>query len=152
MTNFEDSFIPIWKPKNIYSNDIVKIVRKKYNVKAGHAGTLDPFAEGVLIVCTGAKTKEIDKLHLEEKKYLGTIGALSLIKEKDKRPFLLMNGDVVANINFDAHWASIDDKNINTRSQEMIVETKSSPASNDGNTNSLTNTKITQIIAIGKKK
>ena len=39
--------------------------------------------------------------YLEEKKYLGTIGALSLIKEKDKRSFLLMNGDVVANINFD---------------------------------------------------
>ena len=73
MSDFKDTFIPIWKPKDIYSNDIVKVVRKKYNVKAGHAGTLDPFAEGVLIICTGTKTKEIDKLHLEEKKYLAGI-------------------------------------------------------------------------------
>ena len=64
MSDFKNTFIPIWKPKDIYSNDVVKVVRKKYNVKAGHVGTLDPFAEGVLIVCTGNKTKEIDKLQL----------------------------------------------------------------------------------------
>ena len=33
MSDFKNTFIPIWKPKDIYSNDIVKVVRKKYNVK-----------------------------------------------------------------------------------------------------------------------
>ena len=39
--------------------------------------------------------------YIEEKKYLGTFGALSLMVSKEEKPFLLMNGDVVANINFD---------------------------------------------------
>ena len=73
MGNLENKLIPVWKPKNIYSNDIVKFIREKYNVKAGHAGTLDPFAEGVLIICTGSKTKTIEQSQLLDKKYLALI-------------------------------------------------------------------------------
>ena len=46
--------------------------QKLPNIKVGHAGTLDPLATGLLIVCTGAFTKEIDKLQTLEKEYTGT--------------------------------------------------------------------------------
>lgn len=39
--------------------------------KIGHAGTLDPLATGVLIICTGKNTKRIDEFHLLEKEYTG---------------------------------------------------------------------------------
>lgn len=42
-------------------------------VKTGHAGTLDPLATGVLILCTGRKTKEIESLQLHEKEYTATL-------------------------------------------------------------------------------
>ncbi len=45
---------------------------KKVNVKIGHAGTLDPLATGLLIVCTGKKTKTINELMGMEKEYTGT--------------------------------------------------------------------------------
>ena len=42
-------------------------------VKIGHAGTLDPLATGVLILCTGKKTKEIERLQLHSKEYTATL-------------------------------------------------------------------------------
>ena len=42
-------------------------------VKTGHAGTLDPLATGVLILCTGKKTKEIERLQLHDKEYTATL-------------------------------------------------------------------------------
>lgn len=42
-------------------------------VKTGHAGTLDPLATGVLILCTGKKTKEIERLQLHIKEYTATL-------------------------------------------------------------------------------
>lgn len=42
-------------------------------VKTGHAGTLDPLATGVLILCTGKKTKEIEKLQYHSKEYTATL-------------------------------------------------------------------------------
>ena len=42
-------------------------------VKIGHAGTLDPLATGVLILCTGKKTKEIERLQLHDKEYTATL-------------------------------------------------------------------------------
>lgn len=55
------------------SFDIVYKVRKAINVKkVGHAGTLDPMATGLLIVCTGKKTKEISEFRGLDKTYAGT--------------------------------------------------------------------------------
>ena len=42
-------------------------------VKTGHAGTLDPLATGVLILCTGRKTKEIERLQYHSKEYTATL-------------------------------------------------------------------------------
>lgn len=68
------------KPYRWTSFDAVKKIRgaiqrrlgvKKF--KVGHAGTLDPLATGVLIVCTGAATKSIDTLQAGEKEYIATL-------------------------------------------------------------------------------
>ncbi len=53
-----------WKMKNVIG---IK------NIKVGHAGTLDPLATGLLILCTGKKTKTIDTFMGLEKSYSGTI-------------------------------------------------------------------------------
>ena len=66
--------ILIDKPVNWTSFDVVAKLRRLINVKkVGHAGTLDPLATGLLIVCTGKKTKEIANYQEQRKKYIGII-------------------------------------------------------------------------------
>lgn len=69
----EGQLILIDKPYGKTSFQAVKHV--KYNAKVkkvGHAGTLDPLATGLLIICTGKWTKKITNLQLQEKEYTGT--------------------------------------------------------------------------------
>lgn len=68
------------KPLTWTSFDVVNKVRGTIKhtfgikkIKVGHAGTLDPLATGVLIICTGKKTKTIESLQAEMKTYTGTI-------------------------------------------------------------------------------
>ncbi|MEC7863429.1 MAG: tRNA pseudouridine(55) synthase TruB [Bacteroidota bacterium] len=68
------------KPFGWSSFDVVKkvkyLIRKRYGlkkIKVGHAGTLDPLATGLLIVCTGKFTKKIPEIQDQEKTYTGTI-------------------------------------------------------------------------------
>lgn len=62
------------KPVNWTSFDVVARIRRLTKVKkVGHAGTLDPLATGLLIVCTGKKTKEIFNYQEQRKKYTGII-------------------------------------------------------------------------------
>jgi tRNA pseudouridine55 synthase len=62
------------KPLNWTSFDVVNKVRNETRVKkVGHAGTLDPLATGLLILCTGTFTKKIDTYQAQEKEYTGTI-------------------------------------------------------------------------------
>jgi tRNA pseudouridine55 synthase len=66
--------ILIDKPFGWTSFHVVHKIRNAVRVrKAGHAGTLDPLATGLLIICTGKKTKEISKYQDMEKTYTGTI-------------------------------------------------------------------------------
>ncbi len=66
------------KPYHWSSFDVVNKVRisiKHYchkKIKVGHAGTLDPLATGLVIVCTGAYTKRIEEVQGEDKEYTGT--------------------------------------------------------------------------------
>lgn len=61
------------KPLEWTSFDVVKKVRNALKIKkVGHAGTLDPLATGLLIVCAGKKTKSIDSFMGQEKEYTGT--------------------------------------------------------------------------------
>ena len=57
-------------------NKIHWLLRKRFNIKkikVGHAGTLDPLATGLLLICTGKKTKQIQDLIATDKTYTGTI-------------------------------------------------------------------------------
>ncbi len=61
------------KPLTWTSFDVVRKVKNALRIKKiGHAGTLDPLATGLLILCTGRKTKEIDLIQAQEKEYTGT--------------------------------------------------------------------------------
>lgn len=57
-------------------NKVRWLIRKAFDIKkikVGHAGTLDPLASGLLIICTGKFTKKIDTYQAQEKEYTGTI-------------------------------------------------------------------------------
>ncbi len=59
------------KPKEWSSFDVVKKIRGLIRIKkVGHAGTLDPLATGLLILCTGKKTKTIESIQGQEKEYI----------------------------------------------------------------------------------
>lgn len=63
------------KPYQWTSFDVVGKIRnslKPLKLKVGHAGTLDPLATGLLIICTGKLTKQIDSYQAEAKEYTGT--------------------------------------------------------------------------------
>ena len=61
------------KPVGRSSFWIVKKVREIVTTKVGHAGTLDPFAEGVLLICTGKATKRVSEFMDLAKEYIGEI-------------------------------------------------------------------------------
>lgn len=66
--------IAIDKPEGWTSFDVVNKLRRLAKVKkVGHAGTLDPFATGVLLICFASATKQVNKLMELEKEYRGTI-------------------------------------------------------------------------------
>ena len=79
--NFQEgAFIYINKPYRMSSfgalAHIRYLVSKRIHVKRvkmGHAGTLDPLATGVLILCTGKATKQIEQLQLHTKEYMATL-------------------------------------------------------------------------------
>ncbi len=79
--NFQEGeIILIDKPLTWTSFDVVNKIRWNIKqklgvkkIKVGHAGTLDPLATGLLIICTGKNTKIIDSIQAEEKTYTGTI-------------------------------------------------------------------------------
>lgn len=89
MENLKENFLSgqiilIDKPLTWTSFDVVNKVRwlikeeiKVKKIKVGHAGTLDPLATGLLILCTGKFTKKIDTIQAQEKEYTGiiTLGA-----------------------------------------------------------------------------
>ena len=73
-------FLLIDKPLNWTSFQVVNKlrweIRQRYSIKkikVGHAGTLDPLATGLLILCTGKFTKKIETYQAQEKEYTGTI-------------------------------------------------------------------------------
>jgi len=76
----EGIVIPIDKPYRWTSADVVRKIKfqiqkhfKQKKIKVGHAGTLDPLATGLLIVCVGKATKIAEELQSHEKEYVATI-------------------------------------------------------------------------------
>ena len=74
MINFEQGqILLIDKPLRWTSFDVIQRLRKITGIrKIGHAGTLDPLATGLLIICTGKFTKRINEFMAQEKEYTGT--------------------------------------------------------------------------------
>jgi tRNA pseudouridine55 synthase len=67
-------FLVVDKPKGITSHDIVYRVRRGINLRRiGHAGTLDPMATGVLILCIGAATRLSEYVMESSKQYTATV-------------------------------------------------------------------------------
>ncbi len=62
-------FISIHKPEGMTSFDVVRKIKRVYKTKAGHCGTLDPNATGLLIVAVGSATKSLPYMGLETKVY-----------------------------------------------------------------------------------
>jgi tRNA pseudouridine55 synthase len=89
------------KPYEWTSFDVVSSVRyavKRYTankkIKVGHAGTLDPLATGLLIVCTGKYTKKIESIQGLEKEYTGTFTLGATTPSYDKETEVDNNFDI----------------------------------------------------------
>ena len=85
----EGRVILIDKPFDWTSFDVVRKIRNTIRIKkVGHAGTLDPLATGLLIVCTGKFTKIINEYMAQEKEYSGTItlGAVTPTYDLESKP------------------------------------------------------------------
>lgn len=81
--------ILINKPLHWTSFDVVRKLRSLIQIKKiGHAGTLDPLATGLLIVCTGKLTKKINEFMAQEKEYTGsiTLGAVTPTYDLESEP------------------------------------------------------------------
>jgi len=78
-----NGLIIINKPPGITSYAVVKRVKKILKVrKAGHTGTLDPFAQGILVVCLNEGTKLVPFLVEEDKEYQAMLHQIAAIKTK----------------------------------------------------------------------
>jgi tRNA pseudouridine55 synthase len=64
-----DKMFLVDKPKGLTSSRVVERIKKKFNVKAGHTGTLDPLATGLLVVLTGKFTKNASSFLKLDKAY-----------------------------------------------------------------------------------
>jgi tRNA pseudouridine55 synthase len=85
----EGKLILIDKPYEWTSFDVVRKIRYLVKTKkVGHAGTLDPLATGLLIVCTGRFTKKINEYMAREKEYTGiiTLGAVTPTYDLESEP------------------------------------------------------------------
>lgn len=85
----EGQVLLIDKPLEWTSFDAVRKIRNLVRIKkVGHAGTLDPLATGLLIVCTGKFTKRINEFMAQEKEYTGnfTLGAVTPTYDLESEP------------------------------------------------------------------
>jgi len=85
----EGQVLLINKPLEWTSFDVVRKIRNTIKIKkVGHAGTLDPLATGLLILCTGKFTKRINEFMAQEKEYTGTftLGATTPTYDRESEP------------------------------------------------------------------
>ncbi len=99
----EGCVLLINKPMHWTSFDAVHKIRNTIRTKkVGHAGTLDPLASGLLIICTGKFTKKINEYMAQEKEYTGTItlGATTPTFDLESEPqnFMSLTGLTEENI------------------------------------------------------
>ncbi len=96
----EGKVILIDKPLHWTSFDVIRKLKNILQIKKiGHAGTLDPLATGLLIVCTGKFTKKINEFMAAEKEYTGTItlGAVTPTYDLESNPEQFKDYNLVTN-------------------------------------------------------
>jgi tRNA pseudouridine55 synthase len=112
------------KPLEWTSFDVVNKIRYTIlrklgikKIKVGHAGTLDPLATGLLIICTGKFTKRIEEFQAQQKEYTGTffIGATTPSYDKETKVDSVYNTD------------HIDEKLITETTQKFLGEISQVP-------------------------
>ncbi|MDR1726255.1 MAG: tRNA pseudouridine(55) synthase TruB [Bacteroidales bacterium] len=122
--NIDGDFILIDKPYTWTSFQVIgkikHILCNHYHIKKlkiGHAGTLDPLATGLLIVCVGKFTKQIEQFQAEEKEYTGTftLGATTPSYDREKP------------IDKTFPFEHITEKHIYTLAQQMTGEQEQIP-------------------------
>lgn len=94
----EGKVLLINKPLHWTSFDAVRKIRNLIRIKkVGHAGTLDPLATGLLIICTGKFTKKINEYQAQEKEYTGsfTLGAVTPTFDLESEPQDFKDFDLV---------------------------------------------------------
>ncbi len=120
----EGQILLIDKPLNWTSFQVVNKVRwlikkqfKLKKIKVGHAGTLDPLATGLLIICTGKFTKQIDTYQGQEKEYTGTftLGATT------------PSFDLETEINERFDISNLTEENIQAATKQFIGEIQQQP-------------------------
>jgi len=111
--NPEGMMILIDKPFGYSSAKVVNILKKRLNIKkAGHSGTLDPNATGLMIICTGRMTKDLNQLLGAEKEYEGVF----MLGEKTKS--FDSETEVYEKISIDG----IDEEKIRNTAKEFVGE------------------------------
>lgn len=97
-----NGILTVNKIKDFSSHDIIYKIRKKLkenniNIKVGHTGTLDPFAEGVLVITLGDATKLTQELQSQIKSYIATV-QLGIKTDTDD-----ITGNIIQTMNIDPH-------------------------------------------------
>lgn len=97
LSPYSNKIFLIDKPLDFTSFDIVRIFKKKFNLKkAGHSGTLDPKATGLLIICSDKMTKKINEFIEYDKEYEGIIKIGARTKSFDTES---REEDIIENVN-----------------------------------------------------
>ena len=118
MSKINDCIISIWKETDWTSNDIIKYIKPSISpLKVGHAGTLDPFAEGVLVVCIGKMTKQVSTIMDFEKEYYVEI------KFGERTDTLDCTGDIIKTKKYEYK----NDSHINSVLNTFLGEIKQVP-------------------------
>ncbi len=114
----EGQVLLINKPLHWTSADVVRKIRNAIKIKkVGHAGTLDPLATGLLILCTGKFTKKINEYMGQEKEYTGsfTLGATTATYDLESQPENFKN------------YLHLTNEQINTATQSFTGEIWQTP-------------------------
>jgi tRNA pseudouridine55 synthase len=94
-----DGIFLIDKPEDISSFDVIRILKKKFHIdKIGHAGTLDPFASGLLVILVGKATKLSDLLIQEDKHYETIFSFGTHTNTYDKTGLIMDKNDVIPSL------------------------------------------------------
>ena len=91
----------LYKPKTCTSFSVVKQIKKITSEKVGHSGTLDPFADGVLVLGIGKSTKKLSEIIEYDKKYTGVIKVGQKTDTKDLTGSIIEEKEIPNMKNFD---------------------------------------------------